>query len=798
MLHDASSPGNPKIEQRSSAPNRAPGAYYANNKLEGQSLFIGKVDDTYPVSGCCMVSLYGLQTSVPALMLSTAMGNYFGARSVSLPSTGTEVLVYVGMDRKVGYIVGYVPTVSLQPMSEPAQQIVLEGGVNGYSEKEPFFQGDWQKGKKLPYAGGGSTVDALPGDDGAINDLGCFVGILRACAAFRGSELAKITAFAFDDVLEIVGHNLNVFTSQGEHRTFSDCGRVSSEEQLALTPSESLGAGSEGQDAFTDDSSASLRTNPTKSLIKSKADRQVGKWRWKSWSGWLGDFKQSFLCRPAGGVGSLNQANKSDMGLYSEAITTSGQHLERSILGGGLHKVLQIAVPKKIREFDDPEGDQDTKPVKKGPYLFHPNHPMGWGAQSRDFFAYLFSSYLQSNRLTLKKDWVTPDEASCPAPGSAPAVPGVGKFFRDFPKEAEIMADKDGVPDDTAHGSSKFRVGEGFIGLLPDGSIQLRNAWGDTMEMRAGHITFSASKDITATAGGSIVNLAGDDFIAKARKSLDLSTTEQQVRIKSGRDILVHAETGGVLVSTAEVKPDIKTDKQGEEVKLCGIVLKSNLGVAVTGKSVLIGATETIMLRDRPEAGGKLPRLLTNCVEQLHSVSQGQIIYKLRDDFVVLSEGTVIATKDVLTSGNVVATQSVTYGTSTGKADMKEMPDYKSLFKPVFTGSTFVINNFYTDAQLAQARFTFRNSKEYATEEGVWYASSWQTTLGTFDDWKEKEIAGTFPWPGEKAYKGNSYYYYIETNVAASGKPKARASMTNQAGHFAPANFHQLRVHRAR
>lgn len=783
----------PNIEgTASSSPHQGSGFYLSSNKLEGQCIFEGRVEDTYPSASTCLVSLYNLQSSLPCRIMGAGLGRWFGSQPVEIPTIGTEVLVFVGMDRKRGTILGSIPSVHQKPDGVPVQHIIPGGGPNLYSDTEPFHHKDWKVSSRVPEAGAGQPADGLPGDSGLINDLGCFVGVLRSLSMLKGSDLAKIEAYAMDDLLNVIGHNMNTFTAHGEKRVFDDHGRITEEEQLAFSLKDSLG-GARGTPPFVADPSANLDTAPDKLPIKDVAIRQVGKWRWKSWRGWLGDFCQSFICRPATGPGSLDSALIPDMGLYQEALTFTGQHLERSVLGGGIHKALQVAVPKKKRESDDPEGDKATPTMEpKVPFQFDPKHPMGAGAQSRDYFAYIFNKLLPTNRSALTKDWATPDEANCPAPGTLPDDPSIGEgFFREFPKEEEVMAPRVGLDDDTGIASSKFRVGEAFMGILPDGSVLIRDAWGSIIEMRAGHIIISASKDVNVTAGASLVTMAGDDLIMKARQSIDLLASKKQVRIKAGNDIMIHSERAGVCI-TAPSTGAVEVTERGERTRFTGIVFKSPAITASTDDFYL-EASRSVKILGIKE---KVPALVIDSSSYIHKMT-GQAVFKQGDQYVGLIDGSIMTSGSILADGSLIVGGSVVHVKGVGTMD--EGPEVKKNLEEQVEKSieNGLFESFlYSADDLANIKFYYRSSDECATLDAKWYAAPWQNVVQGLRPWGESRINETWPYPGEFHYEGPpSYIEYTEGNVNHSGKPRLRANQRSVGGMFHPRSIQDMKIH---
>lgn len=330
------------------------------------------------------------------------------------------------------------------------------------------------------------------------------------------------------------------------------------------------------------------------------------------------------------------------------------------------------------------------------------------------------------------------------------------------------------------------------MGIMPDGSIMMRNAWGDTVQLIAGHWICSVSKDATTIAGGSSITLAGDDIINKARKSIDVTASEGQVRFKGEKDILVHSEKGGILVS-APTAGAVVTDETGEKQSLSGIVLKSAPGVMAISDNIVLAAEQKIEMKG---IGDKLPMIVVDCNSQIQRL-KGSVIYKTGSEYLMMSSGSLLTTKGIQTDGSIVARESIVYGGSSGKSDdLKKNPTIKSTLVDVVTPELFIIPA-YTEDQLSELKFTYRSTEEYATQEGMWYTSEWQRTLPDLKTWTESTIAETYPWPGEQHYDqgSQSLLDYQEVNVEKSGKPKKRDIQSSKHGTFTKQNFSEFKVH---
>lgn len=781
----------------SSSPAQGPGLHLQTNHIGHETLFQGRVDDVYPPSGACLVSLYRHKNNFPCIPLSASASGLFGfgAINVNHPVVGTEVLVYVPSGGKYGYIVGYLPTVEDTTGGKVAHVISPESGVTTFSEKECWFPPDWGVADPLPVAGGGLPLDVLPGDSATINENGVALAVLRVMSTLKAGELAKIEAYVLDDLLRIVGHNMETFTAMGETKVSSDYGRVTEEEVFSDVQHECMGMPKPNDDTSTDDDEASARTSPESSSVVSNTERPTGRWRWKRFRGFLGELVQTFICRPSRKPGTLDDPDSNeDAGLYHEYISSAGQHIRRNLVGGGLLKTYQVAVPKKRYNPEDPEGDKEVEEPKREDFKFSQENPMGLSCQIRDFLAWTFNCIAPERTKKLEKDWHVPDESDCPAPGAKPEVPGNDGFFRKFPREEDVMQGFGDYEDESGLRGKKFRVGEAWILIMQDGSISLKDAWGSTIDMRGGHINLSASHDINLAAGGSIVAMAGDDLILKARQSMDLTSSENQVRIKAEKDVMVHSETGGMLLSTSG--PGGKSlDSKGEEQHLSGIVLKSKEApVTLAGKAVQMHSGSYVFISGVDP--GQKPNIFIDGASEMHSLD-GTFTTRTGSGYSIAYNGEYWSSGSIRTDESVQARGSVIAGGSVGGgADFSNVTTAESVLKGSFEGSPWDGKGiYYTSEDFGKLKFTYRSSKEYYTTGGRWFEAAWQRDLADIlDKWDEKEIDGRYPYPGEEKYSGDAFYIYEEGNVTQEGKPKRKEDQKAEGGKFSGKSFKEFPV----
>jgi hypothetical protein len=830
----------------------ADGARQANQAKEVRdNFFVGYIVDVYSNRYACRVAMPEPKGKMlDCVWLSKALSYWSGMKDFGVPAAvGTSVLVYVPEHQEnMGFIVGCFP---MMDGNDPQPSIAMGSGISSYQKLSGQDATTGGAGG-LPSASCGMPDDAMPGDGGWINEFGCMMGVLRTMSAIRASDLAKVEAYVMDDLLNIVGHNLNVFSALGECRVRNDHGRISLEFLAAGTQAESMGApdGSDraplGQEKAVDRDGKFETSNPPVNDAArgsqgplgnlSDADCAVGRWRLKAFMGALGDFFQLFLCSPNKHFGTLATPDQyPDTGLFQAQLDTSGQMVIRNMAGMGFYKSASpIPVPKKQHELDDPAGDKEITQEEKKAFEFDAENAMGASCQVRDYFAYLFNKFGNQRMKDQPKDYVIPEAADAPAPGQQPGPPVLGGFaFQNI-----RMTDKIGDTNTPGSGPVNFRRGDTWIMILPDGSVSIRDKWASSIEMRGGHIIISAAKDIQFVAGRNIVQMAGQDVDVRARDSIDLTTSEHDIRLKAQQAVQIHSEKNGILINSngSAGKVDYGSeDGRGEKFKLPGIVIKSkDQNVYIDAKKMNINVETSFKLDGR--TAGAFPRTFfhTRSVLIWGEANTG-LILKNHSDYVQLTqgriknsqhitcEGRITAAKNILTKESFLGEGSVrvanrcsaggglfTLGTCTAANRHNaqpqgpyEAPQVGEITPLASSASTFFDQSIWDEQQkpleltdLDKLTFSFRTQDEYSSKDGKWYETFWQREVSGLVSWEEHEIDGRYPYPGKEAFSGTSWIKYTEENVnTQTGMPKERDVLKETGGEFEPTSMNEFKVH---
>ena len=748
----------------------------------------GRVEAVYGDSFCAIVTLFGYRSQFPCLSLQAAMGKWVGAKKCNMPPEGTHVLVWMSPSDSYGIILGQINSPSSQKSEEVPQTQIGYTPVQRDAESEIHKAADWGAGDFIPAAGNGMPNDLLPGDDFTHSEMGPAEGVLKFLSILRGGDGAKIEAFIFDELLRVTGNNLQIRTTGGEQNILCDQGFIDDIEEYGFTVKEGLGLGVNEDPA-----------NPEKTA----EGRETGRWRWKRFRGYLGGILQRFVVRPNAGHGDMDQAQaRPDMGMNQEVVTRSGHQIFRTITGVGMHKSSRIAVPKRMRESDDPEGDRTAPNAQaSSPFVFSPGMPEGRHMQLRDYFAWMFNSQLPQRLLEKPKDWTVPDEATCPTLAD-PTQLGIGGFYREFPPEKNAAKDATGgdFDDDTAVEGSFAAVGEAWAHVLPDGSVHARDIWGTEISTRGGHAEISASKDIRFFAGGSIILMAGDDIIAKARKSVDITSTKGQVRLRGSSDVFVASDKGGILLSVNTSGQQFSKSAKGEAYHVPGICMRAAGGGISLISDVLNCNTANYVHFGKGE-NGNLPYIFTEA-QGSSSWWSGGVVHKFGSGYSGMFGGSYYGTGNVQVEGDCYVKGSVVGSTVSEGGDWSQVPSLASQWDPSFTQSSWDKLQYPIAASdLSSVEFRYRTESDYATQQGVWFESAWQRETPGLEEWDETAAAdGSYPYPGKSHYTGSgTFWTYKEQNVNTStGTSKSRDTLRSQAGTPTRTSWNTIKVHPSR
>lgn len=212
-----------------------------------------------------------------------------------------------------------------------------------------------------------------------------------------------------------------------------------------------------------------------------------------------------------------------------------------------------------------------------------------------------------------------------------PGVPGTGMWSaQDFIKIPVDFTLPTGKSIEVAKGSQA-------VTLRPDGSIVLRDAWGSTIEMAGGSITFSAANDLHFRSGRSIHGIAGQHFSMKADQEVELSSNNGRLSLKAEAALQLlggNGGTGGVLIESRSEAVGF-TAGEGNRQRHDGLVLMARRQIAALAPHIRVEAstidgTSTDPQEDRGTLELLAAQVLTRSAG-VQSVQDGTLTIKVAD-----------------------------------------------------------------------------------------------------------------------------------------------------------------------
>lgn len=760
---------------------------FQTRDLEKQvmGVYVGWVVDSWPASNSCLVQT-AMQGKVMCSYPSLGSANVSGVNTVSVPPVGGMVLFAKSYESDTGYIIS----------GATAEGTSIEGSLPSthvWGEYNSTFKelaaAETFDCEEIAMQSGGiiSQQYPVPGEASAFTEGN--VGWIHGKLYYRtqAGPLASITLNSIDDFVDFVAHNFQLFTSSFKLRSICDYGKSN----LEILTGSSIGAFSKDQD---------------------KAHRI------KISSGWLAAGISSQANRQGGIQSPVSDIWHDELGIYSI----------RSTVGSWMQKVNGIFVPKKRYEPDDPNGlgDKNVFPnsLREGFNILPKGVPdAAFGCQARDYVA-----WQTAGRYRFERFAAYPNDWEKPTVSSTGLIGGWTKQYAPFSPVRSVKSEIDGEPQDYV----EIRNGEAFCGTLPDGSVVLRDAWGSSIELRGGKIVITNMKDTEIVSGGSTVIMSGDDVIVKSKNSVEVNSTNESVRIRSGKHTLIDAKNGAVQV-TALNSPDPNLDKTGDDYSPTGITFKSNSQITSAAPHFSVVSDNTISMMGSSDSGGPLIFCKgSNTINwssgthfiysgDLSSGRQGMATFSngvIRCGQQFHAEGEIHSKSMIYTEGNLQAggnlavngfIASDTNGSTVQQLlEPLELPSESE--KEMYAQFGDSVNSIIQQDTIDNGRgkidkegydkigFRYRTTSQYDTAEHVWFESFWQRqyadALSAWDQSGDVDKDKEMVYPGKDHFAGKqSFVKYKEQNVYADGTPKPADEQSKQGGEFSKVSISEMR-----
>ena len=469
----------------------------------------------------------------------------------------------------------------------PFQAFFRAGGVRDWSVHRPV------DGTSMEWGKISATNIAF-----LLDNFQTFLRVHEACGLFLN---------LFDGYTRLAGMNLDLQTFPWSLETREDEGELALISEHFVYPWEALGRYDPGQwtQEFDDKEVQYTKMKGKVDLADGDEDLQ-GMSRYTEYGGYLGQGHLRILSVPTKTTGKRHFADKNaDEALFVESIGLDGSYFLASARQNAFVKRVMIPNPKRVRL---PEDQKDGEDARKDNYKFSSRFGSGEDHKVGDVVVsdqgHLLRAAGVLDLLAYAVNWkaVHPfhyhkKDFDLPQPGATAQTftavqdkldfSGLGSStFMEYPTATRLKVDdRYGTVDDFQR--------ESWIVQHEDGSVTIGCGYGNQIRLGPEGIVLESPADIQLHGARRVLNLS-DQIILRAKGSVDVSSTEKDVRIKAHENLqMVSAEGGIFLESKSSRITQTYEDAYGEDVRASGIVLlarKSQVGVLA--RDVLVQTTE--------------------------------------------------------------------------------------------------------------------------------------------------------------------------------------------------------------
>lgn len=688
--------------------------------------------------------------------LGSTIATYLGFKESCLPQPGSRV-VCIKFASTHCYIVGVIPEEALGGEAIPLRSMLGAGDASNDSANNQGITDrisivtDLQK-----------PSDVVDGEHVVSNEFGVLLGLYQQLANLKGSELAQIQCFLLDDLVRVVSHNFQHYTALGEYNIYHDGKKIMAEFGATHLPKESYGA--TDSPTFQTDEGASK--DDSKDHYKIEGDERLKAIeRFKIFLGGLGDFLHIFLVKPAEEARKLDpgsSVSEPDRGLFNMHVGTDGGLHLRSLKEVFIEKTNWIRVPIRKAAPDDPKGDDagELNYEKKKKFEFddsvkYLDNPFAYSLQLKDYVAYVNEKLGYQNFKTHEKDFDVNDSI-----GKEKKIPEI-----------------DEIDEETKLNLSEYKLRTAGIYLMPNGGITIRDAWNSSIVLEGGNIYLQPAKDLMSLPLRHDIVKAGGSVSIASRKHMDLSSTDEGIRLKAEKSAYIYSNKGGIVLESAGNEDTPGTPEEEALEYVGGIVLKSALGIYNYAAGNILNYT----VKD----------FYIEATEALYAVGSNVVLFGKKGFLVLAKKGFDLISKTTTTLmsvGNAMfgGIGATSLGMKDQKLGIKATPKFGWLdgkppegvvnFQSYYDGyeadkqmnetfdSLLKFTVFEEKQKFEDLKFRFLKSLKYnlSDEEDCIVGSLAQqddlvSNALKLETWTEKEVNETMPFPGKE--KGEKYYF---------------------------------------
>lgn len=786
-------------------------------------------------------------------LLPDATAALFGTHDACVFEPGTGVFVLLHPTGVWGHILGAMPERMVDGNQSYADNVVQ--GSHAGLHRSPYYHkyiSQLRDGGGVIDFSNSRALDELIVDWGRATDTGLRMHLDPFMLSLRVNEFCGLSGFYLDDLMRLRGYNLDVESACHSEEYRDDEGEATFFRGETPYPWEGLGCFDFGTDVTVEKADKDVIHKGHVGKLEPTQEDLSPFFRYQEYGGYLGQGRLRLqMIPPKGKVGSAAVNRQSDtdppLGVFREQVLMNGQYILESAKSLVFAKRTVFPVPKRVRQpndrSDEADGTGGTDYKFAGQHGSGPEHEIGEltttderpnllkAFATLDLHSYLFNWVSNLPFLKHTGDFDLPEESDL-AEGQAPYLPPFGNLASDMYLPEPSSARVETV--DHRHSAKYYNV-MSHMTFLDDGGIVIQGGQGEEIRLVGGSVEISCPGNIVLKPGKSVVALSGDDLILRAYKSVDITSSDADIRLKAEHNMQMIAGnagdtsggTGSMLLEnrSATVRHHYPDDG-GESIRGSGIIFKApNSQVTAmaqeiylrTGSSPNIGSGSIVLDADKGNANirmvaGTINRQVRSGIRDSFGLPSVTSVNQYVSGASLLGgslrcDGSLQADGSGTFNGTVTAVSGHFQSPSGGYVGslrdrplwlerMQQLGDAETQLKEsqqLDYDQTFK-EGYYRDGQIGNSQMQKKISGSLRTEEqygtsNFWLAQShWQVLneeVGAGVTWKEpsvryqdSESKKQQPWPGGRAWTGATMLTFGKDQLKmfdlASGHAKDR------------------------
>jgi hypothetical protein len=566
----------------------------------------GVITDCVPHCRAYRVSPEAGDPSLICTRLSSTGGTPLGVSDCVTLQPNTHVFYIKHPTATYGLIIGVEPPFSTKARQNLPDFIVPGSNVGLHvdtAQREGFkLGGDKVNGGIWDWSAG-SSVDSLEiGELNHCTETGLMLHMDSYMAMMRVDEMTGIFMYYWDQLCRVAGMNFQLWTGASTLESYDDEGEHMWYQGIATYPWEHRGMLQPGTNIAFDRSGGSTQTaTPWYSVLEPTADDIQEFHRWQQYHGYLGQGSHKILSTPYAASGQTTpQVYSQDFeapGLYEEVVTLSGHYGVRSATGLTIGKRPIIIVPNRKKLVQDSTGDNvadgynsasqfpsgtNNHKVKPSPDVGNTNENLQRAAGAADFQAHLYNWEAGHPFHYHEKDFHYPEESESTPINRNQQSPDF--YLLQAFQESHLNPPEptDVKIDHRKDGTTKVYPNSSHVTWLDDGGVIIGDGYGSEIVMTGGNIRITCPGDISFEAGRNIIGWAGRDAVVRAKQSVDITATDNDVRLKAEKNMQLIAANGGgsngLLLESRGVGTTQSFNECGQAASYTGVILKAKDG----------------------------------------------------------------------------------------------------------------------------------------------------------------------------------------------------------------------------